>query len=178
MISQEIVTTTYLFRHGAIPAVIPGSWSGEGSLARGAQVVVETSRGIEFATILEQYRRPTPVDAAQDSAAPILRIATPEDRNRYQQLQAQAKADFAAWGQRISDWNLDLQLIDLEWTLDESRLTLYVLNERGPECTKLALQAAAAGFGVIDVQPVSSEGLENLPKERSGGGGCGSCGSH
>ena len=72
----------------------------------------------------------------------------------------------------LDERNVDVQLVDLEWTLDRGKLILYVLNERGPECTKLAIQAAAAGFGLIEVQPVSKDGLVDLPK----GGGCGSGG--
>ncbi len=76
---------------------------------------------------------------------------------------------------RIDEWKLSLELIDLEWTLDKSKLILYVLNDRGPESTKLALQAAAAGWGTIEVQPVGPDG----PISVSQGGGCGSghCGS-
>ena len=71
---------------------------------------------------------------------------------------------------------LDLQLIDLEWTLDRTKLILYVLNERGPDCTKLALQAAAAGLGLVEVQPVDENGL--VAVEPSGGCGSGGCGCH
>ena len=46
-----------------------------------------------------------------------------------------------------------MELIDLEWTLDKSKLILYVLNDRGPEATRLGLQAAAAGLGTVEVQP-------------------------
>ena len=66
---------------------------------------------------------------------------------------------------------------DLEWTLDRQKLVLYVLGGRGPDTTRLALQAAAAGLSVIEVQPVSAEGVVPLP---AAGGGCGSggCGCH
>jgi hypothetical protein len=79
------------------------------------------------------------------------------------------------WCARISDWRLNLELVDLEWTLDRQKLILYVLCERGPDSTKLALQAAAAGLGVIEVQPVSSTGLVTIPQSScgSGEGGCG-----
>jgi hypothetical protein len=71
---------------------------------------------------------------------------------------------------------LNLELVDLEWIIDPRKLVLYVLNERGPDCTKLALQAAAAGLGIIEVQPIDAQGLVQL---ESSGGGCGSggCGS-
>jgi hypothetical protein len=49
---------------------------------------------------------------------------------------------------------------------------LYVLTERGPATTTLALQAAAEGLGLIEVQPVSAAGLVAVPS----GGGCGTGG--
>jgi hypothetical protein len=61
--------------------------------------------------------------------------------------------------------------------LEDDKLVLYVLNDRGPDCTKLALQAAAAGLGVIEVQPVGAEGLMTLETGNGcGSGGCGNCG--
>ena len=62
------------------------------------------------------------------------------------------------------------KISDLEWMLDRKKLILYVLNDRGPECTKLGLQAAAAGLGTVEVQPVGADGP--LPVA-SLGGGCG-----
>ncbi|MCA9058814.1 MAG: hypothetical protein KDA85_09950, partial [Planctomycetaceae bacterium] len=73
----------------------------------------------------------------------------------------------------IDAWNLQLQLIDLEWTLDRSRIVLYVLNDRGAETTRLALLAAAAGLGIIHVQSVSADGVI----QQSSGCGSGGCGS-
>ena len=76
----------------------------------------------------------------------------------------------------------ELELIDMEWLLDREQLILYVLNERGSDCTKLALYSAAKGLGTIVVQPVGMDGLVQMPTATtggcgSGGGGCGSCGS-
>ena len=44
----------------------------------------------------------------------------------------------------------------------------------GAETTKLALQAAAAGLAVVEVQPVNADGP--VPLAAAGGGGCGSGG--
>jgi cell fate regulator YaaT (PSP1 superfamily) len=139
-------------------------------------VVVSTTRGQELGTVLETL--PPPREPGTQEVTPtgdILRAATEADLARQRAQRAEAEGEYAVWETRIANWSLDLQLIDLEWTLDRTKLILYVLNDRGPECTKLALQAAAAGLGVIEVQPVAAEGL--VPRE-SGGGGCGSCGCH
>lgn len=109
----------------------------------------------------------------------VLRAATDDDLATAAQRTADCEAEFATWQQRIDAWQLDLAVIDLERTLDGQKLILYVLNERGPDCTKLAIQAAAAGLGIIEVQSVGTTGL-SAPNQ-SGGcatGGCGSGGCH
>ncbi|MFN8705965.1 MAG: hypothetical protein ACK50J_04745, partial [Planctomyces sp.] len=82
----------------------------------------------------------------------------------------------------VREWKLELELIDLEITLDE-KTVLYVLNDRNAETTRLALLAAATGRGIVIVQPVTADGV--VPLGSGGGGGCGSggcgsggCGSH
>ncbi len=176
MISSQIVTTIHLIRYGVLSEVLPAAWSEPEPLTRGTRIVVQTNRGEEIGQVLKDVP-PGKDQGDPGELAPILRIATDNDLAKAEQLKAQAREQFSRWTQRIVEWNLDLQLIDLEWTLDKQRLILYVLNERGPECTKLALQAAAAGLGVIDVQPVTAEGLAQTPAAKSGGG-CGSCGCH
>jgi cell fate regulator YaaT (PSP1 superfamily) len=170
--------STLLVRYGAIPEVARFSNPQSLSVARGDAVVISTHRGPELGSVLESLRgsaepRDTP---DPEPSGEVLRRASDADRSKAVELRRAAAAEFAGWEQRIAEWRLDLQLVDLEWTIDRSRLILYVLNERGPDCAKLALQAAAGGWGVIDVQPVAAEGL--VPRETGHGGGCGSCGSH
>ena len=85
---------------------------------------------------------------------------------------------FSGWIRRLRTWQLQLELIDLEWTLDR-RLILYVLNARGAETTRLALLAAAHGDGTVHVQPVNADGVVSASSGGSGcGSGCGSGGCH
>lgn len=164
-----------LARYGAIPEVVRCSAELPVELQRGAPVVIRTHRGVELATVLQRIEPSPEPDAPETPAtSDMLRQATTEDLQRAGELAARTQAEFPLWEQRIRDWGLDLQLIDLERLLDGSKLVLYVLNARGPECTKLALQAAAAGLGLVEVQPVSADGLVTLPDT----GGCGSCGCH
>lgn len=158
-----------LVRYGRIPEV--AKVVAEIRRERGEKVVVRTHRGLELATVLETLKPSTkPEDVESDFV--VVREATAEDQFEFTGLATRAGDEFQAWTKRIADWKLDLQLVDLEWTLDREKLILYVLNDRGPECTRLAIQAAAEGLGLVEVQPVSATGL--VPKEQ--GGGCGSCG--
>ncbi|RLS56562.1 MAG: hypothetical protein DWH91_06405 [Planctomycetota bacterium] len=163
----------YLIRYGVVPEVarcqiVPGISRPE----RGAAVVVQTHRGPQLGEVLGDLR----AEADNPPAFTVLRTATATDLDQARQQAEQSAAEFADWTNRIAEWNLDLQLIDIEWTLDGSKRVLYVLNERGPECTRLAIQAAASGFGIIEVQPVGAEGLISQPEVSGGGCGTGGCG--
>lgn len=177
-----MVAESLLIRYGAIPLVARFRRDSALQLGRGTRAIVRTGRGLELGTVLEQNRTgqgsesqsPEMDDQSlDDDNWSIVRVASQEDEAEFSRLRGECDAEFARWRARIEEWKLNLELIDLEWTLDRSRLILYVLNERGPDCTKLALHAAAAGLGLIEVQPVDADGLVQL---ESSGGGCGSGG--
>jgi hypothetical protein len=118
---------------------------------------------------------PAGEEPAEPAGPSVLRVATPEDLRTDEQHRDEAQTLFSQWQRRFVDWNLQLELLDLEWTLDRAKLVIYVLGGRGPDTTRLALLAAASGQGPIEVQPVTADGL--VPLERSGGGcGSGGCG--
>ena len=176
-LEDNIVQNLALIRFGAVPDVVRCDVSLLSEIRRGADVVLETDRGLELGVALEVLKPSVEADAPSPAAHfNAIRVATPADAERYRALRQRSQAEFELWEQRITEWGLDLQVIDLEWTLDEKTLVLYVLNERGPECTKLALQAAAAGLGIVTVQPVTSDGPARVPANASGGCGTGGCG--
>jgi len=181
------MTCELLVRYGAIPEIGRFACAGETVPTRGTSVVVQTLRGRELGTVLESAR-PVPPPAsrfdAPDEHPPseqelssqrVLHVASREDLEHAAMLRTEAQRAFADWQRRMAGWNLQLDLIDLEWTLDRQKLLLYVLGGRGPETTRLALLAAAAGLSVVDVQPVGPEGIVAEPK-KSGGCGSGGCG--
>lgn len=161
-----------LARYGRVPQVARfAAWGDKPE--RTASVVVSTDRGQELATVL-QTLPPNAKTAEGETATPtgeLLRLATADDLDRSAKDQKAAEDSFADWSMRAEKWKLQLELIDVERTLDD-RLILYVLNDRSAETTRLALLAAAGGFGVIHVQPVSAEGIV-----KASGGGCGTCGT-
>jgi cell fate regulator YaaT (PSP1 superfamily) len=172
---------TVLVRYGAISEVARFCNASGQALRRGESVVLQTHRGIECGVLLEDAaaaEEQSVTDADLESSAAvtqILRASTEEDRRASLSLKSSCEEQFAVWQERIRTWSLQLELIDIERTLDDSKLILYVLNDRGPECTRLALLAAAGGLGIVEVQSVGADGLVAVPT----GGGCGSggCGS-
>ena len=164
---------TALIRYGAVPDVERFRVDVDEPLSRGARVVVRTRRGTEIGTVLEMFDGEEPTEI--DPTLCALRSASAEDEQEWSSLQQACQSEFDEWVGRIDHWKLELELIDLEWTLDRQKQILYVLNDRGPDCTRLAIQAAADGLGTIEVQPVGSDGPVHAPAS----GGCGSgCGCH
>ena len=169
-------TSVFLVRYGAVPEVSRFVPADDIAPRRGDPVVVETHRGFQLGSVLERLK-PSSGGTPSESDSRIDRVATADDLAASRQLAKDCDDQFESWCTRIVQWNLNLELIDLEWTLDRQKLILYVLCERGPDSTKLALQAAAAGLGIIEVQPVSSTGLVQPESSGgscgTGGGGCG-----
>ncbi len=161
---------TILVRYGRIPQVARFGGNGIRS-ERDAQVVVVTDRGEELGTVLHVDSQLGGNSGSSAVTGKVLRMADRADLQLAEQQDRESEQSFGDWDRRISDWSLQLQVVDLELTLD-GQLIIYVLNERGPETTRLALLAAAAGAGVIHVQPVGPDGIE----QGGGGGGCGDCG--
>jgi hypothetical protein len=156
-----------LVRYGTVPEVAKFMIRESQVPARGERVVVRTHRGLQVGQMLDQLRSNN-----EDVDFELVRIATDDDATQAERLQSRCEAEFYEWCRRLILWNLPLELVDLERTLDDEKLILYVLSDRGPATTQLALYAAAEGLGIVEVQHVSAAGLVAVPT----GGGCGSGG--
>ena len=169
-----------LARYGRVPQVARFAAFGD-RLLRESNVVVSTDRGEELATVLQVLPAPKKVADEWDVnwTGEVLRMVSSEDLSLASTSARLAEDSFPKWLERADQWKLQLELIDIERTLDD-RLILYVLNDRGAETTRLALLAAAAGFGVVHVQPVAAEGIIQATGGGCGSGGCGSggCATH
>ena len=160
-------SAVFLVRYGSVPEVARFVLRADLVLARGENVIVRTHRGLQLGEVLDQVR-----SEGEEIDFEILRLASDEDRRQSRDLQSRCETEFFDWCRRILLWNLPLELVELERTLDDEKVILYVLTDRGPATTQLALHAAAEGLGLIEVQPVSAAGLVAAPA----GGGCGTGG--
>ncbi|MCA9053634.1 MAG: hypothetical protein KDA75_07340, partial [Planctomycetaceae bacterium] len=114
----------YLVRYGVIPEVARCSVAEELDLARGDAVVLRTHRGLQTGSVVERLRARSvdhdapaaSVHSDEISAFVVVRRATAEDQTRLSQFADDADSEFAQWCERIAQWKIDVQLIDLEWT--------------------------------------------------------------
>ena len=164
----------WLVRYGAIPEVARFWVNDLEGLERDTRVVIESPRGLEIGTLLQKI--PASTAKGADETPPewlVVRTATEADEAADREIREECQVGYGEWWSRIRDWQLEIELVDLEWTLDRQKLILYVLTGRGPDTTKLALFAATAGYASVEVQPVSKDGLVPMPAPSGGGCGCG-----
>ncbi len=103
---------SYYFNPGELPIKI------------GDSVIVETSRGIEYGTVVIG-RRELRDNRITKPLKSVIRLATAEDRARHDENKAREKEAFGICLEKIKDNKLEMKLIDVEYTFDRSKLLFY-----------------------------------------------------
>lgn len=135
----------------------------------GTSVIVETSRGIEFGTVTIANR---PIRASEivSPLKKILREATREDVERNQnnrKLEAEASV---ICQERIKKFNLDMKIVDVEYTFDNSKLLFYFTSEGRVDFRELVKNLASIFRTRIELRQI---GIRDEAKMMGGIGSCG-----
>lgn len=94
------------------------------NLKAGTQVLVETARGVEMGHVVTENKL---VDEAEIVAPlkPIIREVTEEDLKYSKESKELEKEAFDIAVEKINEHNLDMKLVDAEYTFDRSKLTFF-----------------------------------------------------
>ena len=97
-------------------------------LETGNFVVVDTSHGREIGRVVIA---PSQVIASdiKESLKPILRIATPEDLEKAQELKKRAAEQLLTTRRRASDDGFNMRVVGGDYSLDGSQITFYFTSE-------------------------------------------------
>lgn len=87
-------------------------------------VIVETSRGIEFGTVVSPAREIND-DEVVKPLKEVIRIATPEDIAIQQDNKRKEKDALIQCEKKINEHGLKMNLVDAEYTFDQSKLLFY-----------------------------------------------------
>ena len=139
-------------------------------------VVVETARGIEFGEVV------TPVREMNDEqlAAPlkqVVRIATAQDVQHAQENKQAEKEAYAICQKKIADHKLDMKLVSVEYTFDNSKILFYFTANGRVDFRSLVKDLAAVFKTRIELRQI---GVRDEAKMLGGLGPCGRpvcCGS-
>jgi len=96
-------------------------------LNSGDQVVVESVRGLELATVCAMGKKEEP----QDEVKEVVRLATAQDLKTSEELKKQHPRIIKITNELIAKYKLEMKLVDVSLTLDGSKVVInYVCEDR------------------------------------------------
>ena len=107
------------------------------SIKIGAPVIVMTDRGLEYGEIVE-FHRGLPKALARDvRLKKVVRYATLEDIEKAKGLPALEEQALAAANQKVSEHELPMRVVNLEYLFDTGRLIVYYKVADGKKIKKI-----------------------------------------
>lgn len=95
---------------------------------RDDKVIVDTARGQELGLIYGENRE-RPEEDLVLPLKPVVRMATEEDKARYEKQRQEAKQAFEECKKKIEDHKLQMKLVASEYTFDRTKLIFYFTAE-------------------------------------------------
>ncbi len=137
--------------------------------ARDQHVIVETARGVEFGTVV----MPNFQIEESEITAPLkkmLRLAGKEDEERILNNAQKEREAFALCQEKIREYNLEMKLIDVEYTFDGSKILFYFTAEGRVDFRELVKGLASVFRTRIELRQI---GVRDEAKLLGGLGICG-----
>ncbi|MBU5486240.1 stage 0 sporulation family protein [Clostridium sp. MSJ-11] len=142
---------------------------GDLELSQGNNVIVETVRGVEFGQCVIG-----PKEVSEDDiVAPlknVIRKATEEDEDRHSQNKNKENEAFNVCLEKIQQHNLQMKLIDVEYTFDNNKVIFYFTADGRVDFRELVKDLAAIFRTRIELRQI---GVRDEAKMVGGLGPCG-----
>lgn len=139
------------------------------SYKKGDRVVVDTARGIEVGTVTFGNRE-TDVSELQVPLKPILRLATADDIRKAEENREREAEAMRVCQQKIADHKLEMKLVDVEYTLDGSKILFYFTADGRVDFRELVKDLASTFHTRIELRQI---GVRDEAKLLGGLGICG-----
>lgn len=138
-------------------------------ISTGDKVIVETARGVELGTVLTG-----PKDVEEEEVVsplkPVQRIATPEDEKRARRNREKEKEALKICEEKIRKHNLEMKLVDAEYTFDNNKLLFYFTADGRIDFRELVKDLASVFRTRIELRQI---GVRDETKMMGGIGICG-----
>jgi cell fate regulator YaaT (PSP1 superfamily) len=135
----------------------------------GDRVLVETVRGIEMGHIA-MGAKDVPESKLVLPLKRVLRVATPEDAVAEEAGKKKAQEAIAVAKTKIDDHNLEMHVVDAEYTFDGSRVVLYFTADGRVDFRELVKDLASALRTRVELRQI---GVRDQAKLTGGIGPCG-----
>ncbi len=139
------------------------------TLKKGDFVIVETARGVECGEIAMDNR-----DVCDDEIVKplkkLLRIATQEDLDKVKENKEKEKKAFEICEKKIAKHKIDMKLVDIEYTFDNSKILFYFTADGRVDFRELVKDLASVFHTRIELRQI---GVRDESKMLGGIGICG-----
>lgn len=138
-------------------------------ISLGDHVIVETARGVEFGTVMIA---PKEVEAEKviQPLKPVIRVATPEDEKIEARNHQKEKDAFKICLEKIQKHNMEMKLVDAEYTFDNNKLLFYFTADGRIDFRELVKDLASVFRTRIELRQI---GVRDETKILGGVGICG-----
>ena len=139
------------------------------NIRKGDHVIVETARGIEYGTVVGGVRE-VENDKVVQPLKPVLRIATQKDNEQEASNKEKEKDAFKICLEKIRKHNLEMELIDAEYTFDNNKVLFYFTADGRIDFRELVKDLASVFKTRIELRQI---GVRDETKIVGGIGICG-----
>ena len=140
---------------------------GDLEIYRGDWVVVETIRGLELGQVMYDKMPPPDEDI---EIKPVVRKAEPDDFKSIEENRFKSAEAFRIGLEKIREHKLPMKLVDVEYTLDESKIVFYFSAEGRVDFRALVRDLASVFRKRIELHQI---GVRDVAKMLGGIGPCG-----
>ncbi|MBR4150099.1 MAG: stage 0 sporulation protein, partial [Firmicutes bacterium] len=142
---------------------------GELELKAGDNVIVESARGLEFGMLAYD---PKYVEDSEIVAPlkPVIRIADENDVSRHEENLKKKEKALSVCQEKIEKHGLDMKLVDVEYTFDNSKIVFYFTSDGRVDFRELVKDLASVFRTRIELRQI---GVRDETKMMGGIGCCG-----
>jgi len=136
---------------------------------KGSMAIVETARGLECGEVALQNREVADESIVQPLRR-LIRLATPEDLKKVAENHIKEKKAFRACEKKIAERGLEMKLVDVEYTFDNSKILFYFTADGRVDFRELVKDLAGVFRTRIELRQI---GVRDEAKMLGGIGICG-----
>ncbi|BAB03764.1 stage 0 sporulation family protein [Halalkalibacterium halodurans] len=142
---------------------------GDLDIPRGESVIVETSRGVEYGNVVIEKKTVGDNDVVLPLKQ-VIRVATEKDKLAVQENKEAAKKAYDVCVQKIMEHQLDMKLVDVEYTFDRNKVLFYFTADGRIDFRELVKDLASVFRTRIELRQI---GVRDEAKMLGGIGPCG-----
>ena len=129
---------------------------GKFEIKRGDNVIVETARGVEFGRVVSGPKDVKDEEVVQPLKS-VIRMASDQDRRTVEKNKQKEKEAFKICLEKIRKHNLEMKLIDVEYTFDGNKILFYFTADGRIDFRELVKDLAAVFRTRIELRQIGGK---------------------